>query len=67
MTRATKPVLIPVLLRVPAEQHAALVGLTKERDVTLSHLLRASIANLTGIPDPIEKKRRYRKPEELSP
>lgn len=47
-------------LRVPAEQHAELVRLSKERDVTVQALIRSGIAAVTGVPDEMRRDRRYR-------
>jgi hypothetical protein len=46
-------------LSLPEVQHDALDRLSKERNVPVQQLIRAGIAAVTGVPDPIRKTRRY--------
>ncbi len=48
-------------LSLPQAQHDALERLSKERDVSVQHLIRAGVAAVTGVPDPIRRDRRYRR------
>lgn len=46
-------------LSLPEVQHDALERLSKERDVPVQQLIRAGVAAVTGVPDPIRKNHRY--------
>jgi hypothetical protein len=56
----TKPAQAFVNLRLTVDQHDALARLSRERDVTVSNLIRAGVAAVTGVPDEIEGHRHYR-------
>jgi hypothetical protein len=57
----TKPAQAFFNLRLTADQHAALVRISQERDVTVSSLIRGAVAAVTGVPDEIESHRHYRR------
>lgn len=48
-------------LKLSRDQHAALVKLSKDRDVTVQGLIRSGITAVTGVPDEIRRDRRYRR------
>lgn len=47
-------------LKVTASQHARLTEVAKAEDVTVQHLIRTAIEDLTGAPNTIRKDRNYR-------